>query len=155
MKKLTFIFSLLFILACKTKQTGVMMSDFTFVDMQDKPFSQNDLSKEKPTIMIFFNPTCDHCEVEASSMVQRANEFKNINVTWVAVAEKPAMKTFDSTYQLSKNNMILLRDTAKSAGKLFNIKDVPSILFFDETHQLLSKYAGTLRIDKMLEEVKK
>ncbi len=153
MKKLIFILSILLILACKPQSTGVLMSDFTFRDMQDKPFSQNDISRDKPTIMIFFNPTCDHCQSEADSMTHRAKDFEKINVIWVAAAAKPAMKTFDSTYHIAANNMKLLRDTAKTAGKLFNIKDVPSILFFDKNHQLLSKYGGTVRIDKMLKEV--
>lgn len=140
-------------LGCKSYSSGLKMAEFSFIDLDDKPFTQQDLRQEKPTAMLFFNPTCEHCQDEADSLTRRAADLRGVNIVWVAVAGKSEMKTFDSTYHLTFNEMKIVRDTAKKAGKLFGVKDVPSILLFDAQRNLVAKYAGTLNASKILSEL--
>ncbi len=153
MRKLLLLLPFFVILSCKSSSSGIKMSDFAFIDMDDKPYTQQDLRKEQPTVMLFFNPDCDHCQSEADSMTKRAKDFQHVNVLWIAVADKPEMYSFDSTYHLTFNAMTMLRDTGKKAGKLFGIKDVPSIILFDENKEVINKYAGTISADRILKEL--
>lgn len=150
----SFLFLLFLVFSgCKPYSSGIKMADFSFIDLDDKPFSPQHLRAEKPTAMLFFNPTCEHCQDEADSLTRRAADLRNVNIVWVAVAGKAEMKTFDSTYHLTFNEMKIVRDTAKKAGKLFGVKDVPSILLFDAQRNLVAKYAGTLNASKILSEL--
>jgi thiol-disulfide isomerase/thioredoxin len=129
------------------------MPDFTFIDMDDKPYTQHDLPKERPTVMLFFNPDCDHCQSEADSLTKRAKDFQHVNILWIAVSDKAEMHRFDSTYHLTFNAMTMLRDTGKKAGKWFAVKDVPSIILFDKNSEIINKYAGTISANRILEEI--
>ena len=139
--------------ACKhTPQPN--MPDFAFLQLNaNNVYSRDEVKNDKSTLFIFFNPDCDHCQAEAASMKLYKKEFAQHRIIWVAVSDEDKMNTFDDTYQLSAQGMILLRDVDKKAAKWFAVKDVPTMMVYNKDAELVAKYSGAADAKQLLKDL--
>ncbi|MEP6596330.1 MAG: redoxin domain-containing protein [Ginsengibacter sp.] len=47
-----------------------------------KLFSAKDLSREKPVIIIYFAPDCEHCQTLMNIFFKKIQDFKNAQIIW-------------------------------------------------------------------------
>jgi peroxiredoxin len=145
------IISLFTFSACR--KTGPKMPNFTFEIAEGKPFAKANLKKEKNSIFIFFHPTCEHCENEATALAKAAKKFKNTDIYWISKAEWSAIQHFDSTYLLTQNGMQVLRDANGDGKTLFKVSDIPNTFVYDTYQELVVEYMAEVPVKNLLEDV--
>lgn len=97
------------------------------------------VSNDKASVILFFSPDCEHCQYEAQAIVAKKNEFANINLWWVSVADSTAMMKFSKTYGLNNlNNNYLAHLSAEKVYQTFGSVSVPHIFIYNK-HNVLQK----------------
>jgi len=143
----------LFITICSSKaQPANILPDFRFVKMDGSPFTKSQINAQEKSIIIYFDPTCDHCQGEVVALGKRYKEFKNTSFYLVSSKTTPEVSTFMQTYgkQLKdKKNVTVLLDTKKVFIPEFSPTQYPAIYVYFQG-KLLKYFSGTTNVGDIL-----
>ncbi len=118
-------------------------------------FSNKNLKKDKPFIIIFFNPDCEHCQKETKELLAYKNELKNIQILMVSPSSYALIKQFYQEYSLSTMpNIKMGQDANYVLGRLFNLRTFPSIFIYDNKGKLAKAFIGNAGVPAILNATK-
>lgn len=118
-------------------------------------FSNKNLKKDKPLIIIFFNPDCEHCQKETKELLAYKNELKNIQILMVSPSSYDLVKQFYQEYTLSTMpNIKMGQDANYNLGRLFNLRTFPSIFIYDNKGKLAKAFIGNAGVPAILDATK-
>ncbi len=128
---------------------------FQFTNLQNNFFTNDSLTKSQPTLLLFFNTTCEHCQYETEQIIKNNASFSNSNVLFISRQSKNDIQLFDSTYQLSKYSFIkLLRDSTDYSYKIFGINSFPSSIVYNADGKLVKSFKGETKIEVIISALK-
>lgn len=137
MKSIFFAFLSLFVLTYATAQVSnnVYKIPFKFKTLDGKVFTQANLKANTSTIVIFFDPYCEHCATQAEWFAAASTKFKTTQFLFVTT--EPTVKAsvdFQQKYFGGKGmNVTFLLDTDFKFDAYFGYSETPSIYVFNKT----------------------
>lgn len=108
------------------------------------------LEKDKPLLLVFFSPDCDHCQHETEQIIKNISQFKGIQIVMATTKDFKEMKDFARKYELSKYNITVGRDIAYIIPSYYGMKNLPYLAFYDKNKKLISTFEGTLGVPAIL-----
>lgn len=104
-----------------------------------------------PTIILFFNPDCDHCQYEAKAILEHQSDFATTHFWWVATVDALAINDFSKKYNLvSLSNHYFAKLPAEKVVETFGSVSVPHIFIYDKTAVLQKEFRGETKIEALL-----
>lgn len=106
----------------------------------------------KPTVIFFFEPDCEHCQAEAGELKKYARAFAHVQLLWVSMAEPYRLRQFEQQYGLEKSltNLRISHISPHEANQRFAFRTVPTILIYNQNRQLTKKYVGETKVEAIL-----
>lgn len=106
---------------------------FSFPDTEGNVVTPDDLPANKPIIVFYFDPFCDHCQQEAQWIKENIDQFKNISLVWVSWAEAKDIREFPGKYLegIDLSNFFFLRDADFTFDSFFGYSEIPSIYVYN------------------------
>jgi cytochrome oxidase Cu insertion factor (SCO1/SenC/PrrC family) len=103
------------------------------------------------SILILFQPDCDHCQREAKEIRAHIDAFKDYSVYFISADPMPALEKFANDYDLSSQaNFFFGMTTVENVLNSFGSIPTPSVyIYSDQT--LVQKFNGEVSIGKILE----
>ncbi len=97
-------------------------------------YTYQQLPKNKPVILIYFSPTCDHCKVFTENMLKRINKFKDDQLVMMSYEDIKEVKSFDDIYKLSSHQNIKVGSEGYTfiVQKYYNIQRFPFVAEYDK-----------------------
>jgi thiol-disulfide isomerase/thioredoxin len=127
----------------------LLRADSTFL-------TKDDLGKDKPTIIMYFNPLCDHCQHQVEDMIKRMDEFNGIQIVMATYAPMNELTDFIEKYNLSRySNISTGRDTKYFLQPFYKIGGLPYQALYDAKGNLITTFEGNVKIDSVLTSLKK
>ena len=124
---------------------------FQFTNLQNNIFTNDSLTKDQPTLLLFFNTTCEHCQYETEQIINNSASFNISNVLFISRQSKKDIQLFDSTYKLSSYSFIkLLRDSTDNSYKIFGINSYPSSIVYNAAGKLVKSFKGETKIEAII-----
>lgn len=114
------------------------------------------LGKQTPnndtsTIILFFNPDCDHCQYEAKAILEHQSDFATTYFWWVTTVDTLAINDFSKKYHLDKlSNHYFAKLPAEKVVETFGSVSVPHIFIYDKTGVLQKEFRGETKIEALL-----
>jgi thiol-disulfide isomerase/thioredoxin len=131
------------------------LPDFEIETVGKGNFTTAKIARNKPVIIMFFSPGCDHCIQQFEAMKKRMGEFKNHQIVMVTIQPIEELAAFDKKYQLQKYpNIITGRDANYFFPPFFEIANFPYLAFYDKTQKLITTFEGNMSVDDMLKKFK-
>jgi len=104
-----------------------------------------------PTIILFFNPDCDHCQYEAKSILEHKSDFVNTNFWWVTTVDSSAINDFSKKYHLDKlPKHFFAKLPAEKVVQTFGSVSVPHIFIYDKAGVLQKEFRGETKMEALL-----
>lgn len=117
-------------------------------------FTNQQLKKNQPCIIMFFSPDCDHCQMETKELMAYKTELKNIQILMVSAAPYNEIKEFYESYQLaSMSNIQVGQDVNYRLGSIYKIRTFPSLYVYDNKGTLAKAFVGNIGIPAILDAV--
>lgn len=114
------------------------------------------LPKKRPTIIIYFSPDCEHCQVEAQALTDSLKYVKAANIVYASYAPFVSIKNFDSTYKLSAQpNIKIGRDEKYYIPSFYRVRFTPFVALYNRKGLLVRVYEGGTPIINLYKELKK
>ncbi len=114
-------------------------------------YTYQQLAKNKPVILVYFSPTCDHCKLFTEKMLKRVDDFKNTQLVMISYEDIKAVKAFDEKYKLSMHQNIKVGSEGYTfiVQKYYNIQHFPFVAEYDKTGRLKKMMKGNLKPEDM------
>jgi peroxiredoxin len=129
------------------------MPAFSYVTLENKAFTQQNLAQNKPTLFIYFNSECDFCNHEAEMVQQNIEQLKAIQVVFISYEPVEKIKQFATKFNLLHHAKIsFLSDSKINFATTFDVKSMPCLVLYDKDNNLIEKIKGQVKIETVLEK---
>ena len=105
------------------------------------------------TILILFQPDCDHCQREAKEIRENLDSFKNYSLYFISADQRAAVEKFGKDYDLiGHTNVYFALTTVDDVLKNFGAIPAPSVYIYGD-QKLVQKFNGEVTIDRILQAI--
>ncbi len=169
MKKIFLLFSLIIIAALAHAQENIEtkrpLVKYHITKADSSIATPASLHKNKPVMLIYFEPSCSHCEHLMTELKPKMDQLKNIQVVMITYTktEYPflrAIKDFNKKYNLAKypNFTVGTEYTPKSdypVMRYYQIATTPFIVVYNKKGSVVKSFITVPKVDDLLAAVKK
>ena len=129
------------------------MPAFSYVTLENKVFTQENLVQNIPTLFIYFNSECDFCNHEAEMVQQNIEQLKDIQVVFISYESIEKIKPFATKFKLLNHaNISFLSDSKITFATTFDVKSMPCLVLYDKDNNLIEKIKGQVKMETVLEK---
>lgn len=154
MKSIFFAFLTIFAVSFASAQmsNNVRQIPFSFKTLDGKTFTNANLKANKSTIVIFFDPYCEHCESQASWFAAAASKFASTQFLFVTTEPTiQASVDFKQKYFAGKNmDVTFLLDTNFKFDGYFGYSETPSIYVYNKAGNRTQALKKETPVDKII-----
>lgn len=124
---------------------------FSYKTIEGKSFSNHDLKDDKPTVFLYFNSECEHCQSEAEQIRDNVEKFSKAQLVFISFEEPKKMTAFATKYKLiGYDNISFLSDSKASFATTFDVNSLPTVVIYDKNKKLVAKIKGEVKIEKVI-----
>ena len=125
--------------------------DFTLYKAPDSTvFTNKDLVKKKPVLIMIFSPDCGHCQNETEVLLKNIDHFKNTQIlmtTWLPYSE---MAAFYKTYKIADYPGITMAwDKKDFFLPYYHVQSYPQLVAYDENGKFVKTFSGDIKMDEV------
>jgi len=127
---------------------------FSYQDVNKKPFTNKNLKKETPVIFIYFNTDCDYCNEETQMIKENIDKFKNFQLIFISFENLQKIKNFSQHHQLlNYDNVHFLHDSKVTFATTFDVSSLPYIVLYDKNQNLIEKIKGQTKPENLIKKL--
>jgi thiol-disulfide isomerase/thioredoxin len=129
---------------------------FTIYRVPDSSaFTNEQLKNNKPVVLMFFSPGCDHCQKETKELLAYKEELKGLQIIMASPAALAEIKAFYEDYNIAlMNNITMGKDNNYGLGRKYQLKTYPSVFVYDASGTLAKAFIGNVSVPTILDAVK-
>jgi hypothetical protein len=139
-------------LSAAAQGSAKILPEFKFYKLDGTAFTKSQINLQEKSIIIYFDPGCDHCQKEIESIGKRYNDFKNASFYLVSSYGKAEVDSFMRTYGKmlnGKKNVTVLLDPKMEFVVKFSPDFYPAIYVYSRG-KLIKQFSGTKNVDDIL-----
>jgi len=119
-------------------------------------FTATELPKNKPVVLIYFSPDCEHCMVLMDALFKRIDEFKKTELVLVTFKPLEELIGFEKSYSTKKYPFI---KTGTEGNTFFlryyyKIQTTPFTAIYDKNGKLIASYRKDTPVDGVINQIK-
>lgn len=147
------IYSLVVVLFCAlSSQAQIVMPEapykkdpnipaFSIQQADSSWFSATQLPKYDYTTIVYFSPTCGHCQIAAQDLVAHMDSLKNVFFVFVSYNPIPEIKEFGEHYKLNVfPNVRMGRDPKYFVPSFYRVEATPFVAVYDKNRKLIDVF---------------
>jgi thiol-disulfide isomerase/thioredoxin len=162
-------FLILFIIAIKINSVNAQEYDtippyekdslhipaFTVLKTDSTYANDKMIPKDKPVVIVYFSPTCGHCQITADEFSKKMADMKDFYFVWVSYYALPEIKEFAKKFNLQQfNNIIIGRDENYTIPSYFRVKFTPFMAVYNKEHHLIQTFQQGTEADNLIKLLK-
>lgn len=96
-----------------------------------------------PSIFIYFDPDCEHCQRETKSILAHIDQLRKANLYWITNGDLTELKQFCQNFRLDTfKNVMIGRDYEYTFYRAFLPPSTPYIAIYNSHKSLVRLYKG-------------
>ena len=118
-------------------------------------FTKENLKKNKPVLIIVFNPDCEHCKHETEEIIKNIDSLKNIQIIMATMMPFDLMKSFYEKYDLQRfQNITVGKDVQYTLPSFYQMHFMPYLAMYNKKGNLLATFEGSMKIEDLIHTFK-
>lgn len=115
-----------------------------------------DIPKNRPVLLIYFAPDCDHCHTLMNDFFKRASDFKKAEVVMVTFKPVTELMQFEQAYQtfLYPNIKVGTEGTTNYLRLFYKLQNTPFTALYNREGKLVRSYRKNPSLDDLLKQLK-
>ena len=128
------------------------MPQLDFEDIQTGlQFTNQNLKRNTPTLLIYFNTECEHCQYEISEISESIEQFESVQIVMISIEEPEILLSyFANSKLLNRENVFILYDQDLRFERIFGNCPFPTIFIYDKNLELVKQFKGEVKIEAIL-----
>ncbi len=130
---------------------------FRIVQSNGKVFKAEQLPFEKPIVIIYFSPECEHCTIFIKELFKRAADVKKASVVLITYLPVEKVTKFIKDYKVTEYpNMIAgTEGTTFFIRNYYRIADIPFVALYDKNGNFISFWQKNIPFNDLVNRLKK
>lgn len=160
LKKMNIIRRGMFILMCVCflmTESGFAQSfpDFNIRLTNGKVLSSNQVSLNKPKIIIVFSPDCGHCTLLMNDIFKNITSFKKTHLIMATFVQNKDIINFEKKYKTANYPNITVGTDMPVffLQKYYKLTSTPFTVLYDKNRKLITSYKSEKIIDDLIKQV--
>lgn len=139
------------------QKDSLHLPKFTVLKTDSSYTNDMAIPKGKPVVIVYFSPTCGHCQIAADEFSKKMKEMRDINFVWVSYNHPLSeIDEFANNFNLRQfNNIVVGRLTDYSLPSYYRIKYTPYMAVYNKEHHLLQTWEQGTEADTIIALLKK
>jgi hypothetical protein len=133
---------------------------FAFQTLDGQAFTQGNLSA-KPgwaTVVVFFDPGCEHCQQQAEWIKAELPKFKSVQFVWASTMPAKTIQDFEQKYfpQAGRPQTVavhFVRDGKYAFDNYFGYSTVPTLLVYGRDGKFRKVFTNEIAADEILKAI--
>jgi hypothetical protein len=120
-------------------------------------YNADSVAKNKPLVIIYFDPECGHCQDFTKQLVKNISKFNGVQVVMICAAPGiPPLKKFVDNFGLAKypNIKAGTEGMYHATMKFYNVDVTPFIALYNKTGALITYYRTMPQIQTIITQLK-
>lgn len=166
MKKILLVFTLIIsglYASAQNHETTLPISDYRIMKADGKISTQASLNRKKPVMIIYFEPTCSHCEHLMDELRPHMDKLKKVQVVMITYTQTayPYLKmltSFNKKYNLAKypNFTVGTEHPDYKVQRYYEIANTPFIVIYDKKGKVAKSFTVVPEdVNDLLKVIKK
>ena len=132
------------------------LPDFQMKLTNGKVFSSTEISHQKPLVLVYFAPDCEHCQVLMKQIFSQISSFKNTQMALVTFEPLQELPAFEKQFQTAKYPNIKVGSEVKPLflQKYFQLQHTPFTALFDKNGKLIISYKDYTPVNDLIKKLK-
>lgn len=137
------------------QKDSMHIPSFTILKTDSTYTNDKAIPKNKPVVIIYFSPTCGHCQITADEFSKKMKDMRDIYFVWVSYYSLPEIKDFAAKFHLQQfNNLIIGRDENYAIPSYYKVKFTPFMALYDKQHHLVKTWEQGTEADTLVKMAK-
>ncbi len=104
------------------------------------------LKKDKPTVLIYFSPTCHHCQTQTTDITSNIKLFKDVQFLFVTSYPPQDYQPFLNEYAIEKfSNITFGYDSSYAMVRFLELESLPGVFVYNKDHQFKVNFNTNIR----------
>jgi len=113
-------------------------------------FTNTMLQKNKATILVFFDPDCDHCQEATKNFIASIDRFKDVQLLMVTIYDFTRIKKFYKDFKIADYpNITVTRDAAFDLPRFYAVHSIPDVYVYDKSGKLMRHYKKDIPVGEI------
>lgn len=118
-------------------------------------FTEAELKKGRPVLIMLFSPDCSHCQHQAEILTRNMEYLRETELLLTTYQPLFKMKEYISRYRLDQYPQVHVgRDVYYFFGPFFQLSHAPFLAVYDEKGNLQRVFDGGADIDRIREAIR-
>jgi len=129
---------------------------FKIILSNNKIFNAVDLPKDKPLVLIYFDPDCDHCQKLMTDLFKKINSFKKVQMVLVTFKPVTEVAAFEKKYGTRKyvNMKVGTEGTLFYLRNYYKLIKMPFTALYDKKGNYNYSYRDETQVDDLINRLK-
>jgi thioredoxin-related protein len=138
------------------QKDSLHIPQFTVLKLDSTYTSDKAIPANKPVVLVYFSPTCGHCQLTAQEFGERMKDMRNIFFVWVTYYYPlDEIKNFAKKFNLQQfNNIIVGKLPDYHIPSYYKIKYTPFMAIYNKQHHLVKTYPQGTEADTLINLLK-
>lgn len=121
-----------------------------------KIFTNHNLQKNKPVLLIYYAPDCEHCQALMTQILGNYAPFQKLQVVLVTFEPIGYAQSFERDYHIKKYHNIISGVEAPTFyfKNLYNLQNTPFTALFDRHHRMVISYRKMTPVPELIAHIK-
>jgi thioredoxin-related protein len=118
-------------------------------------FSATELPKNKPVIVIYFDPDCDHCQRLMNDVFKKINNFKKAEIVMVTFKPVEEVAAFEKKYKTHNYSNINVgtEGTSYQLRNYYKLTIMPFTALYDKEQKFNYSYGQDISVDELIKRL--
>ena len=141
----------MFIAALNTVYAQRKIPSFRLALSDGKLFNASNLPLDKPVIIIYFSPECDHCQVLMKEWFKRSGEFRKATIAMITFLPLSNLALFEKEFKTNHHSNIVVgtEGTSFYVKNYYKILDLPFVALHDKNGNLITTYSKDIPLNAL------
>ncbi|MHB9141753.1 MAG: TlpA family protein disulfide reductase [Paludibacter sp.] len=140
------------------KETGKRVETLQncgFESLDGQTVYVDEFDPKKPTVIIYFNPECEHCQYEASEIGTHSDQFEKANMILITPDDSiKRVEDFAKQHHLWKvDNLTILIDRGQKFKSYFGTSSFPTVFIYGPDKKLRKIYKGETKTEAIINSI--
>ena len=131
-------------------QVGQAITKIVGSDIRGNRFHLQQALASTRAFVVFFDPSCDHCDYEANQIKKNVGKFYRCKIIMISTADMAKIYDFRKLHELTEPNIQFVHVTLENAYNSFGSLRVPQVYLYNEQGVVQYSVQGEADINKVL-----
>jgi thioredoxin-related protein len=147
--------TVIMLLSARMPATGQSMPSFEMQLTNGKIFTNRNLQKNKPVLLIYYAPDCEHCQALITQIFRNFTPFRKLQIVLVTFEPLSYAQAFERNYQVGKHPNIISGMEAPTFyfKNYYKLVNTPFTALFDRHGKMVVSYRKMTPVDDLIKHI--